>query len=79
MRMYTNICICMYARGYMIPSISPKSPFRLYRIMRDVDVSAEEQAKRVLDMVGDSVFKNLAMRVLDIFMLSDFFWLGFRL
>ena len=62
----------MYTRGYMIPSIAPKSPFRLYRIMRDVDVSAEEQAKRVLDMVGEAVFKNLAMRVLGILMLSRF-------
>ena len=37
--------------------------------MRDVDVSAEEQAKRILDMVGEAVFKNLAMRVLDTLLL----------
>ena len=33
--------------------------------MKSADVSNKEQAQRILDMVGDAVFKNLAMRVLD--------------
>ena len=36
------------ARDQMNPPVALKSPSRLYRIMKDVDVSAEEQAKRVL-------------------------------
>ena len=49
--------------GHESPGVSA-IPFGLYRIMKDVDVSTQEQAKRVLDLVGDAVFKNLAMRVL---------------
>eukprot|EP00973_Karenia_brevis_P041718 5773832-Karenia_brevis.AAC.1 len=34
------------------------------RILKSIDVSKEVQQQRVLDMLGDNVFKNLAIRVL---------------
>ena len=36
--------------------------------MKEVDVNVEDQAQRVFNMIGDAVFKNLAMRVLDTFL-----------
>ena len=32
-------------------------------MLRDIDCSCEDQRKKFTDMVGDGVFKNLAMRV----------------
>ena len=32
--------------------------------MRNVDVTNDAEAARIIDMIGDAVFKNLAMRVL---------------
>ena len=35
---------------------------KYFRVLKNVDVSSEEQTKRVQDMIDDSVFKGLAMR-----------------
>ena len=45
--------------------LSPVAQCRhgLYRILRSVDVKNEEEAARIIDMIGNAVFKNLAMRV----------------
>jgi len=36
---------------------------RYYRVMKTLDMTNEGERKRVLDMIGDQVFKRLAMRV----------------
>ena len=36
---------------------------KYYRVMKGIVVSNTEEKARVLDMLGDAVFKNLAMRV----------------
>ena len=36
---------------------------RYYRVMKTLDMTNEGERKRILDMIGDQVFKRLAMRV----------------
>ena len=37
--------------------------FLLYRILKSIDVTDDGHESRLLNMIGDAVFKNLAMRV----------------
>ena len=36
---------------------------KYFRVLKDMDVSDEEHRKRILSLIGDGVFRNLAMRV----------------
>ena len=36
---------------------------KYYRVMKSLDISNEGERKRVTDMLGEQVFKSLAMRV----------------
>ena len=36
---------------------------RYYRVLKSLDMTNSEQRQRVLDMLGDAVFKALAMRL----------------
>ena len=37
--------------------------FRYYRVLKSLDMTNSEHRQRVLDMLGEAVFKKLAMRV----------------
>ena len=45
--------------GYTGDDVSRK----YFRVLRDVDVSDDAQATRILSLIGEGVFKNLALRV----------------
>jgi hypothetical protein len=51
------------AHGVSLAYTGESESRRYYRVMKTLDMTDETERKRVLDMVGDQVFKRLAMRV----------------